>query len=270
MMFHLCIEGHASVVVSGETIQLNAGDFVLLPKGEGHILFDGNCQTVTPLSALPIKAVTARYETLDFGGNGATSLMICSALLFDHPLAIKLLGVLPPHIIIRQDDSDVYRMITNLCPLLKTESKSIDMGAEAVISKLADLIVITALRAHLSQLNEEATGWLNALEDERIGKSIDLLHKSPDKHWRLEELASQVGMSRTSFAQQFKRLIGDTPMDYLTEWRMSLAFSQLQHSDTSILSIALEVGYQSESSFSRAFKKIIGKTPGDVRRAMMM
>jgi AraC-like DNA-binding protein len=77
-------------------------------------------------------------------------------------------------------------------------------------------------------------------------------------------------MSRTSFAQQFKRLVGNTPMEYLAEWRMSLAYSKLQLSKDSMLSIALDIGYQSEAAFSRAFKKIIGKSPNEVRKAYQL
>ncbi len=118
------------------------------------------------------------------------------------------------------------------------------MGAEAVISRLADILVIAAMRQYLSELDDSQTGWLNALEDERIGKSLKLLHDQPARHWSLEELATAVGMSRTSFATQFKKLVGNTPMDYLTEWRMSLAYSSLQLTKDTMLSIALDIGYR--------------------------
>ena len=128
-------------------------------------------------------------------------------------------------------------------------------------------MVIAAMRQHLENVNEEEIGWLGALADDRIGNALRLLHDQPAKHWSLEELASAIGMSRTSFAQLFKRLVGNTPMDYLTEWRMSLAYSKLQLSKDSVLAIALDIGYQSEAAFSRAFKKAIGKSPGEVRKA---
>lgn len=268
MMFHIVVQGQAHFYIGEQQLQLNPGDFVLFPKGEGHNLSDGLCQTFTPLSELPIKSVTERYETLTFGGSGEKTAMICGVLLFQHPLAIKLLGILPSYIVIRRgSDIAALHIIENVTALLETETSNVAMGAETVIARLADILVIAALRQHLQTLGDDKTGWLGALEDERIGAALKLLHESPDKHWSLEELAQQVGMSRTSFAQKFKKLVGNTPMDYLTEWRMSLAYSKLQLSKDSMLAIALDIGYQSEAAFSRAFKKVIGRTPKEIRNA---
>ena len=281
MMFHLVINGAASFARNNETWHLQQGDFILFPKGEGHQLSDGSCQQFTPLSDLPIVSVTERFETLEFGGSlgqvsGANTpgskqqppvQMVCGVLLFQHPLAIKLLGILPSAITIKQGDNQASEVITSISHLIGSETQQPGTGAEAVLSRLADILVITAMRQHLQQLEEADTGWLNALEDDRIGKALQLLHDNPQKHWSLEELAESVAMSRTSFAQQFKRLVGNTPIDYLTEWRMSLAWSRLESSKDTVLAIALDVGYQSEASFSRAFKKVVGKSPGEVRKA---
>lgn len=266
MMFHLVVTGEAKFEVEGEGGQLNAGDFVLFPKGEGHIISDGSCLTATPLNELPIEQVTERYETLEFGGGGDKAELMCGVLLFHHPLAIKLLGVLPSKIYIDKNDNEASDVVKNISELIGSETQNMSTGAEAVLSRLAEILVITAMRQYLEKMEDDKLGWLGALEDDRIGKALDLIHNAPDKHWSLEELAQNVAMSRTSFAQQFKRLVGNTPIDYLTEWRMSLAYSKLQLSEDNVLSIALDLGYQSEASFSRAFKKIIGKSPGEVRK----
>lgn len=271
MMFHMVVKGSAVFHIGTTSVVLNEGDFILFPKGDGHRLNDGTCTFFTPLSELPIKAVTERFETLSFGGGGQSTDMVCGVLLFQHPLAIKLLGVLPSFILIRKEllgeKQSPTSVVTNISQLLEAETSGVGIGAEAVIARLADILVITAMRQHLSQLDAEQMGWLGALEDDRIGQALTLIHDSPDYHWSLEELAQKVGMSRTSFAQQFKRLVGNTPMEYLTEWRMSLAYSKLQLSKDSMLAIALDIGYQSEAAFSRAFKKIIGKSPNAVRKA---
>ncbi|TDF39240.1 AraC family transcriptional regulator [Alteromonadaceae bacterium M269] len=270
MMFHLITEGRCQFEINNSTLTLNAGDFILFPKGEGHQLSDGNCLTVTPLSELPIKALTARYETLVFGGQGIPTKLICGALIFNHPIALKLLGVLPSFIVIRQSQPETSTIVHSISTLIKSESQQLEMGAEALLSRLADILVITAIRQHLKELNGDQTNWLNALHNDKISKALLLIHNQPEKHWSLEELAIEVGMSRTGFAQQFKQLIGNTPIEYLTEWRMSLAFSKLQSSQDTLLSIALDIGYQSEAAFSRAFKKIIGKSPGEVRKASLV
>lgn len=266
MMYHLCVEGAAEFIVNSNKIGLQQGDFILFPKGEGHVLSDGQCPTATPLSDLPIKAVTERYETLEYGGGGKLSRLVCGVLLFNHPLAKKILSVLPEHIVIRQSDNEANTAVESICELMGAESEQLGVGAGAVISRLSEVLVIAAIRAHLLQLGNDSLGWLDALDDDRIGRSLQLIHEAPDKHWSLEQLAMEVGMSRTSFSQQFKRLVDNTPMDYLTEWRMSLAYSKLQFSNDNILTIALDIGYQSESAFSRAFKKVIGQSPGEVRR----
>ena len=270
MMFHIVVEGMALFEVAGSTFKLNAGDFVLFPKGEGHLLSDGECQYSTNLADLPIVSVTERFETLEFGGGGDATHMVCGVMLFQHPLAIKLLGILPSYIIIDRDTDGSTMMIGNISELLKTETQTIGVGAKAVIARLADILVIAAMRQYLTELNEDKIGWLGALSDDRIGNALKLIHENPAEHWSLEDLATKVGMSRTSFAQLFKRLVGNTPMDYLTEWRMSLAYSKLQLTKESVLAIALDIGYQSEAAFSRAFKKIIGKSPGEVRKAYQL
>lgn len=266
MMYHLALEGEVEFQVGDSVFTLEEGGFVLFPGGEGHILSDGECKTLTPLSELPIESVTERYETLCFGGDGKVSRMVCGAMLFRHPLAIKLLGILPSYICIRPQEESCSGVVSSVAELLKSESRSISVGAEAIISRLADILVIAAMRQYLMDLDDSQTGWLTALEDDRIGKSLNLLHDQPDRHWSLEELAAAVGMSRTGFATQFKKLVGNTPMDYLTEWRMSLAYSSLQLTKHTVLAIALDIGYQSEAAFSRAFKKVIGKTPLEVRK----
>ena len=266
MMYHLVLEGAAEFHTADSGFRLEEGSFVLFPKGEGHTLSDGECKTMTSLADLPIKGVTERYETLIYGGSGEVTRMVCGAMPFQHPLAIKLLGILPAYIKIHPDSEDSINIVSSVAQLLKSESESLSVGAEAVVSRLADILVIAAMRQHLSELDDSETGWLTALQDNRIGKSLKLIHDQPDRHWSLEELAVAVCMSRTSFATQFKKLVGNSPMDYLTEWRMSLAYSRLQLTKDTVLSIALGIGYQSESAFSRAFKKSIGRSPVEVRK----
>jgi AraC-like DNA-binding protein len=267
MMFHMVIDGEAVFKIDADEIILKSGDFILFPKGEGHALSDGNCLSFTPLEDLPIKAVTERYETLLFGGGGQQTSMICGVLLFQHPLAIKLLGILPTYIIIRNNEHSESNTIESITSMLDLETNAIGIGREGVIARLADIMVITAMRQHMLGLSDDKLSFLGALEDDRIGNALKLIHDKPEHHWSLDELATKVGMSRTSFAQQFRKLVGNTPMEYLTEWRMSLAYSKLQLSKDSVLVIALDLGYQSEAAFSRAFKKVIGKSPIEIRKA---
>ncbi len=266
LMFHLILNGDAEFHFDRASCELHANDFILFPRGEGHRLNGKSDTPAVPLTSLPIQCVSERFETLKYGGGGTSTRLLCGALFFTHPLAQKLLSSLPTALVIRESHRPTHRLVKQISELIRTETQHVGLGTEAVLSRLAEILIIAVLREHLNSLEAGALGWLSVLSDDRIAKALQLIHNAPDQHWRLESLAKEVGMSRTSFAQQFKQLVGNTPMDYLTEWRMSLAYSKLQFTEDTLLSIALDLGYQSESAFSRAFKKVIGKSPGEVRK----
>ena len=268
MMFHLVINGKAYLSVNDEKYELNSGEFVLLPRGEGHILSCGTSSFHTNLSDLPIEIVNDRYERLKFGGGGNITEMLCGAIVFKHPLTLRLLDMLPSSILVKQE-STRYSALKSIIGLLESESSKSEDGSAGAISRLADLLVITSLREYIESKGADELGWVGALEDSRISKAIELVHQHPSRHWNLEDLSAEVGMSRTSFTGEFKRLVGNSPMEYLTEWRMSLAFGDLQNTKSSILQIALDYGYQSESAFSRAFKRTIGHSPSVVRKEII-
>ena len=176
--------------------------------------------------------------------------------------------MLPSSILVKQE-SEKYGALKSIIDLLESEASKSEDGCAGAISRLADLLVITSLREYIESEDAEELGWVGALEDSRISKAIELVHHHPSRHWNLEDLSAEVGMSRTSFTGEFKRLVGNSPMEYLTEWRMSLAFADLQNTKSSILQIALDYGYQSESAFSRAFKRTIGHSPSAVRKEII-
>lgn len=265
MMFHLVMSGKAMLSVNAESYELSSGEFVLLPKGEGHKLSCGTSSFFTSLADLPIQIVSDRYERLCFGGGGNATVMLCGAIVFKHPLMIRLLDILPDSILI-QRQSERYQSLKSIVRLLELETAKLEDGSAGAISRLADLLVITCLRENIESKDDSELGWIGALEDSRISKAIDLVHEQPSRHWNLDELSAEVGMSKTSFTVEFKRLVGNSPMEYLTEWRMSLAYGDLQNTQSSILQIALDYGYQSESAFSRAFKRTMGISPSGIRK----
>ncbi|WP_100640646.1 AraC family transcriptional regulator [Alteromonas facilis] len=266
MIFHRVLEGSVTVEVEGKQTHLHKGDFALLPLGKGHCLSDGSNAKPTPLFQLPIHIAPGRYETLRHGGSGNECKLICGAVTFTHPLTQRLIKILPSILTVRSDTPNIGHVVKTLNELILDEVKNMNAGTTGVTAKLADLLVITAIRNYLDNEVDHTQGWFGALEDPRITKAIELVHESPSKHWSLTQLAQEVGMSRTNFAVQFKQLVGNSPIDYLTEWRMSLAYSALKQTKDTILSIALDYGYQSESSFSRAFKKVIGTSPSEIRK----
>jgi len=268
MMFHLVISGSFIATVKGVEKKLTEGDFIIIPNGEGHLTKSESDVKVTQLKDLPFVSVTELYETLSFGGEGELCELVCGAVTFDHPIASQLVELLPDYIIADSKKSEQASSLQTLMKLLAIETKQLSVGGEAVITRLADIVVIQAIREYMSSHNELDASWLSALKDKRIGAALALIHEKPGTDWSLAKLAEKVNMSRTSFAQLFKSLVGNTPIDYLTDWRMSIAYNRLLQTNDKMLSIALDLGYQSESSFSRAFKKYKGYPPGDVRKGI--
>lgn len=132
-------------------------------------------------------------------------------------------------------------------------------------TRLADILVVQAVRSWIETDADSSRGWLHALQDERIGRAIEAIHQDPGGPWTLDRLARVAAMSRSSFSARFTELAGESPIAYLTRWRMRLARSRLLNDDTTASRLAAELGYRSEAAFNRAFTRIMGQTPGAVR-----
>lgn len=133
--------------------------------------------------------------------------------------------------------------------------------------RLADILLVQALRAYVTTHGVESAGWLGALADARIGTAINLMHRDVSRTWKVEELAIAARMSRSAFAHRFKERVGLAPLDYLTRWRMNLAREALRRGSTPIATLAAELGYSSESAFRNAFKRVFGRAPKGYRTA---
>ncbi len=140
-------------------------------------------------------------------------------------------------------------------------------GGEAVATRLADILVVQAIRTWLTHGPEARDGWFLALQDDRIGRALDAIHTDPGHEWSLELLARTATMSRSAFSARFTALVGEAPVAYLTRWRMRVAHSRLTAENVSAAQVATELGYGSEAAFNRAFVRVVGRTPGAVRRS---
>jgi transcriptional regulator GlxA family with amidase domain len=141
-------------------------------------------------------------------------------------------------------------------------------GSETVITRLADILVIQAIRTWIESVREQERGWIAALHDRQIGKAMTLMHRQPERDWRVASLAREIGMSRSGFSARFTTLVGESVLQYLTGLRMQLAHRELRQSVDSLAKIAERVGYHSEPAFNRAFKRVVGVPPGAVRRSV--
>ena len=267
------VSGQCWLFVEGiaDPVLLTAGDCYLLPPGPPFRL-------ATDLSLTPVDFMTinrAPCEGVAAGrsahvdsrradgraprpeGDGCYLVGGHFVLTGDH--ADILLNSLPPIVHIRKEaDKAAIRWSLER---MSQEVRDPRPGSSLIVQQLAYMMLVQALRLHLRDGSRHGVGWLFALADKQIGAAITSMHDDPGYPWTLQKLAERVGMSRSIFALRFKETVGTTPMEYLTRWRMMLAADKLDHSGDSISSIAVSLGYESDSAFGKAFKRIMGCSP---------
>ena len=267
VLFHVVTSGELWLDSGdGEPTRVRPGEFVLIPHGEGHRISDDPESPAEDFFDLPIERISERYEFLRYGGGGAETKLICGAVRFHHPAARELVRLLPRLLRIEAVSSPHADWMQSTLRLMAAESAERRPGGETVVTRLADILVIQAIRTWIAQNPDAQTGWLGALHDEHIGPAILRMQRDPARAWTVASLASEVAMSRSAFAARFSELVGQTPMQYLTQWRMHVATSWLEEGDLTVMELADRLGYRSEAAFSRAFKRIVGVSPGSVRR----
>lgn len=266
LMFHVVLEGECLLLTDADRISLRAGSFVLLPHGNGHHLADAPGRACTALDAAPRQQLGDHYEHLQLGGEGSRALMICGVVRFRQPMAQRLLTLLPDAVVLDAQAMPEHEWIVDTLQFIAAEAQRARPGGEAVLTRLADILVIQAIRHWLDAASASEQGWLAAMKDRQIGHAMTLMHRNPGDAWTVDALARAVAMSRSAFAARFTQLVGMPAMQYLTTLRMQQAQLDLRNPDASLASIAERMGYQSEAAFSRAFKRHIGISPGAARR----
>jgi AraC-like DNA-binding protein len=267
LMFHVVTAGECRLEVAGaEVCTLRPGALALVPHGRGHILSSASGVTAAKLFDLPRELISDRYEHLRHGGGGAPTTMLCAAVRFEDPSAHHLLRLLPRLITVDAWNSPELEWLQSTLRLLTNEARELRAGGETVITRLADILVIQAIRAWIATDAQAQTGWLRALRDKQIGRAIALIHRDPARDWTVATLAAAVGMSRSGFAARFTELVGEPAMHYLLRWKMHAPLAWLKESDAPLSQLANKLGYESEAAFSRAFKRTMGVSPGAARR----
>lgn len=272
LWFHVVTEGACTLIdSSGHEATVNAGDIVVLPHGAGHRALD-IAGTPTPVVFdLPHEYVSRQYAILRHGGGGAPTRIICGVVQLGHPAARSLIEILPSIIHVKgAADRPDWEWLPTMLALIASETQGARPGGETVVTRLCDVLVIQAVRAWIETDPDAEQGWIGALRDPTIGRAIALIHKDPSRDWTVTSLAREVGMSRSGFSARFGELVGTSPKQYVTTWRMQLAEDILRREPTPILQIALDLGYHSEAAFSRAFKRETGMAPSHVRRSNAM
>jgi AraC-like DNA-binding protein len=267
IIYHLLCEGHADCKVDDDHhVELSAGDLVALPHGNRHQI--GSGRHVTPLdvsNALP--AILERgLQPLMTGGGGAVSKFICGYLACDRNLSEAFLSGLPPLIRLNIRDDVSGQWLENSLRFSVTQAASRDPGAQEVVAKLSEVFVAEALRRYQRELPPGQTGWLAGARDPAVGRALTLMHHRSADSWTLPILAREVGVSRSVLSDRFRHFLGESPMAYLTRWRLQLGARGLTSTAHSVAQIASETGYESEAAFNRAFKREFGVPPARFRR----
>ncbi|SIO28013.1 AraC family transcriptional regulator [Agromyces cerinus] len=266
MTLPVVLAGRCVLEIDGERHALEAGSAALITHGASHRLLSAADASSTPIFDIPVEQIGDTYEHMRFGGGGDRTQIAYAVLQVDGPLSARMLEELPGLIRVDSWDDGEAGAFQAVLRLLAREAESIQPGGEAVMTSLADVLVVQVLRSWLRTSDPAATGWLAALRDPHIGRALGRMHARIDHDWTLVELAREANMSRSAFAERFTTLVGEPPMRYLAGWRLEQAHAELTRTTETIASISSRVGYTSEASFGRAFKRHHGSTPGAVRR----
>jgi AraC-like DNA-binding protein len=252
------------VVDSMEAVRLEAGDFVVLPRGKAFRL--ASDPAVAPVDLLSILDAPLQGGILSWQGGGGC--VVLSALFtFAAEHASLLAEVLPPVVLIRNraggadggaaGGATMHWYLERMMAVVREPQP----GSVLLGETLAQMMLIEVLRLHIAENGMEGVGWLFALGDRQLRAAMAAMHERPGHRWTVQELAERAGMSRSAFALRFREKAGSSVMEYLTRWRMLLAGDRLMNSDESVSEIALSLGYESESAFGFAFKREMGRSP---------
>lgn len=252
------VSGQCWLAVEGvpDPVRLRAGECFVLPTGRPFRL--ASALDIEPVHAGAVFP-PARAGGVVVHNGGGDFFLVGSRFAVSGRHAEVLLGTLPPIVHIRREaDQAALRWSVER---MMEELREGQPGASLVAQHLAHMMLVQALRLHLSEGLKGGVGWFFALADKQIGQAIGAMHADPGHRWTLQELAGRAGMSRSIFAQRFRERVGETPMEYLTRWRMFLAGDRLGNSRDALVETAASLGYESESAFSTAFKRVMGVSP---------
>ena len=267
LWFHVIASGGGWLEIDEtDPILLQPVNFALVPHGKGHCLRSAPGVPAPDVLELDLEPISDRYEILRHGQGGAPTTLVCGAVRFDHPAARNLVALLPAVIVVERSSAPQLERMQSTLELMAAEAAELRPGSEAVVTRLADILVIQALRSWIETDPAAQTGWLGALQDRQIGRALSLIHRDPARAWTVGSLARELAMSRSALAARFTELVGEPVMQYVTRWRMQLALDMLRDEGATVAQLASRLGYRSEAAFSRAFKRVIGVAPGAVRR----
>ena len=264
--FHYVVSGRLLLQVDGAApAELRGGAMVLLPRNDAHRLASEAGLAAVDADHLMQADPAGGLARIRYGGGGEATHIVCGFVGTDarhHPL----IDALPATLVLDLNGKPAAEWIASSFRYAAAELAAARAGSATVLAKLSELLFVEAVRQYLETLPADRRGWLAGLRDPVVGRALALLHSQLARSWTAEELAREVFLSRSAFAERFTALIGAPPMKYLASWRMQVAAQHLRDTHRSVAQIAEEVGYESEGAFARAFKRELSLSPAQWRK----
>lgn len=264
--FHICLNG-SCVIDVGEhepPVCLRRGDLLVVPHGSAHTISDRPGRSTENLDDALSAARFQGESPFSYGGGGELAMLVCGHFAFEKGILHPLLDALPRLLHFEARACSDYRWLDDAMQFLGDEARVDRPGARVVAARMADILFVQVLRAWVER-DGDVAGPVAAIRDPHLGRALREMHRDPAESWTVATLARRAGMSRTTFSEQFNRLLGVAPIQYLTQWRMERAKVALRGADTPMAAVAASVGYQSEAAFNRAFRRHVGVGPGRYR-----
>lgn len=279
LAYHLVAKGNGWAATDGEPpVRLTSGDIVMFPRGDAHVISsapgmraqhdDSDWKFTTRNDPKPIAVAYHRgvlRPGAELPADEASAVVVCGFIGCDLRPFNPLIEALPR--LLHLPAGGVGAWVAPVLHQAVSESRQSRPGSAAVLERVSEMVFVDAARRYLESLPADASGWLAALRDRHVGKAIGLMHELPAESWTIDQLGRQVGLSRSALHERFVDLVGQPPMQYLTNWRMQRGAALLREGDATVATIAQEVGYDSEAAFARAFKRLVGQPPAAWRRA---
>jgi AraC-like DNA-binding protein len=265
-------------IPGGEWVLLQAGEVLIFPHGHAHIVAShagmrheagGDSPTVQAGATLPhsVRLQDSRMRSAEPGEAPGAARVLCGFLACDGKPFNPLITALPDVLRARRNDSGNW--IGGFLVLALDAARARLPGAQAMLERASEMMFLDALCRHTASQDSASCTWLAGLHDRQVGRALALIHEDPGHGWTGELLGARVGLSRSVLYERFGMLVGQTPNQYLINWRMQVAAGRLRTSTATVAAIAFEVGYESEASFSRAFRRVVGESPAAWRRTRM-
>ncbi len=262
-LFHYLGRGSATLVLEqGRKLDLAQGDFVVVTRGEPHLIYSD--RKTKPLRIGDLDRPAGHFISVRHGDNAQPhSKMICGNFTISRPSNGSMLELLPPVLLLKpaQDRDWLGLILERMASELALDRP----GQRVALSRLTEVLFVEVLRSWIKSLGPGEGGWLGAMADPHIGPALQLIHERPDRSWTLGELGQRVGLGRSAFSARFTKLVGQPMHRYLVARRMDEAAFLLESSDEGISRIAARVGYETAAAFSKLFHRHYGVSPGRYR-----